>query len=219
MNQEEQIKELQKPLDPKNVRPAPKGKFGEYVDAYHVISEANRIFGEFGWSYAVTRLDLVSEQTVELNGNNGPYQQYRVGYMATVRVDVGGSFREGAAVGVGLGNPNSIADHHESAVKDAETDALKRALRSFGNTLGLALYDKTQANVQAPRDPEAVASSLIDLVKRQAELSALENVKSNQKFADALAWLRADHEKQFATVDAAIAAKEQEFGAMAKDAA
>ena len=48
--------ELQKKLDPKHVKPAPRGKFGDYVDGYHVISEANRIFGEDGWSYEVTRL-------------------------------------------------------------------------------------------------------------------------------------------------------------------
>ena len=31
--------------------------------------------------------------------------------------------------------------------KEAETDARKRALMTFGNPFGLALYDKTQANV------------------------------------------------------------------------
>jgi len=38
--------ELQKKLDPKHVKKAPQGKYGEYVDAHHVITEANRIFGE-----------------------------------------------------------------------------------------------------------------------------------------------------------------------------
>ncbi len=36
---------------------------------------------------------------------------------------------------------------HESALKEAETDAMKRAFMTFGNPFGLALYDKTQANV------------------------------------------------------------------------
>ena len=56
-------------------------------------------------------------------------------------VNIDGVQREGTAVGSGMGNPNSIADHHEAAVKEAETDALKRALRTFGNTFGLALYE------------------------------------------------------------------------------
>lgn len=145
--------ELQKKLDPKHIKPAPRGKFGDYVDGYHVISEANRIFGEENWSYEITRLELVSEQTVELKGNKGPYEQYRVGYLCTVKVRVGDSFKEGAAVGSGVGSPNTVADHHESAVKEAETDALKRALRSYGNTFGLALYDKDKANVGVEEQP------------------------------------------------------------------
>src|SRR5262249_13193550 len=32
-------------------------------------------------------------------------------------------------------------------VKEAETDAMKRALMTFGNPFGLALYDKDQTNV------------------------------------------------------------------------
>ncbi len=33
-------------------------------------------------------------------------------------------------------------------MKAAETDAMKRALATFGNPFGLALYDKTQAGVR-----------------------------------------------------------------------
>jgi len=36
---------------------------------------------------------------------------------------------------------------HESAIKEAETDAMKRAFMTFGNPFGLALYDKQQTNV------------------------------------------------------------------------
>jgi hypothetical protein len=39
---------------------------------------------------------------------------------------------------------------HESALKEAETDAMKRALMTFGNPFGLALYDKEQRNVAPP---------------------------------------------------------------------
>jgi len=38
------------------------------------------------------------------------------------------------------------------AVKAAETDATKRALATFGNPFGLALYDRDQANVTKPRE-------------------------------------------------------------------
>ena len=71
---------LNKKLDPAAVKPPPKGKFGEYVDAYHVISEANRIFGNGGWSYTITRLQETHRAELELMGNNGPYKQFRCSF-------------------------------------------------------------------------------------------------------------------------------------------
>lgn len=143
---EEQRKRLAAPLDPKAIKPPPQGKFGSYVDGFHIVTEANRIFGHDGWSYTITKIDLCSR--VEAKGG----QQIRVGYFCTVRAEAGGVRREGAAVGTGMAKPENEADAHESAVKEAETDALKRALRSFGHTFGLALYDKseTNANIGAP---------------------------------------------------------------------
>lgn len=144
----EQIALLKAPLDPKNVRPPAPGKYGEYIDAHHVISEANRIFGFDGWSYVVTSLELCCRvECVDRNDN----AQIRVAYRCTVRATAGDVTREGAAVGTGIGKPENEGDTHESAVKEAETDALKRALRSFGNPFGLALYDKSDARqVSAP---------------------------------------------------------------------
>jgi hypothetical protein len=40
-----------------------------------------------------------------------------------------------------------LGQAHESALKEAETDAMKRALMTFGNPFGLALYDKKQREV------------------------------------------------------------------------
>ena len=42
----------------------------------------------------------------------------------------------------GWGGDNG--NDHENAVKGAETDAIKRALRTFGNQFGLPLYDKEE---------------------------------------------------------------------------
>lgn len=137
--------ELQQPLDPSAIKPPPQGKFGEYVDGLHVIREANRIFGEDGWSYEVTRLEQTHMAEVDLNGQNGPYKQLRCSFLCAVRVNVDGVIREGTAVGVGSGKPESAGDVIESAVKESETDALKRALRTFGNTFGLALYEKDRS--------------------------------------------------------------------------
>jgi len=187
--------ELQKKLDPRHVRPAPRGKYGDYVDGYHVISEANRIFGEEGWSYEITRLEMVSEQTVDTP--KGP--QYRVGYLCTVKVHVNDtSFKEGAAVGSGVGNPETIADHHESAAKEAETDALKRALRSYGNTFGLALYDAEKANVGVdlpPLDTVAVRDRIKRKVESAESLCELRHVWTLE--SDDLARLKKDDPPKF----------------------
>jgi len=53
--------------------------------------------------------------------------------------------REGSGAGHGIDVDLGLA--HESALREAETDAMKRALMTFGNPFGLALYDKQQRQV------------------------------------------------------------------------
>jgi len=45
--------------------------------------------------------------------------------------------------------PPSYTTCWDAALKEAETDATKRALMSFGNAFGLALYDKQQRQVSS----------------------------------------------------------------------
>jgi hypothetical protein len=56
--------------------------------------------------------------------------------------------REGTGAGGGFGQ--DMGEAHESAIKEAETDAMKRALMTFGNPFGLALYDKDKQEVGRP---------------------------------------------------------------------
>lgn len=161
-----QNKALGAPLDPKHIKQPPKGKFGSYVDGFHIVTEANRIFGYDGWSYCITKLELCS-RVEATDSRGGP--QIRVGYFCTVRAEAGGVFKEGAAVGTGMAKPENEADAHESAVKEAETDALKRALRSFGYTFGLALYDKSGTNenigVEPAEMPDTEWATLVQLTE------------------------------------------------------
>ncbi len=55
--------------------------------------------------------------------------------------------RSTGGCGSGHGRANTPGEAHESALKEAETDAMKRALTTFGNAFGLALYDKEQREV------------------------------------------------------------------------
>ena len=67
-------------------------------------------------------------------------------YTAKVRVSVRAGditiVREGS--GTGEGKAPTPGQAHELALKGAETDATKRALATFGNPFGLALYDREQ---------------------------------------------------------------------------
>ena len=70
-------------------------------------------------------------------------------YIARVRITITAGnrtlIREGSGAGHGIDIDQGLA--HESALKEAETDATKRALMTFGNPFGLALYDKQQRHV------------------------------------------------------------------------
>lgn len=194
MNRETAIKELQKPLDPSAIKPPPQGKYGEYVEALHVIREANRIFGEFGWEYTVKSL---VETNRTLTGD-----KHHVGYMATVAVVVDGVTR--MDVGHGQGHGKSEGDAHDSAVKEAVTDALKRALRTFGNTFGLALYEKDKSKREvgySASDEEINAAcesvdnfgTVADLTAHyQAMKKAAPHVAINQAVIDAFAYRKSE---------------------------
>lgn len=141
----EQIDALKAPLDRSNVaeRKQGGGKVS-YIEGWHAIAEANRIFGFDAWTRETIDLRQLGEPR-EVNGN------MRVDYLARVRITVftdASPFpivREGCGFGQGI--DRDVGQAHESALKEAETDAMKRALMTFGNPFGLALYDKSQSNV------------------------------------------------------------------------
>lgn len=119
-------------------RKGAKGRSLSYIEGWHAIAEANRIFGFGAWSREL--------RTIERLGDYQEDGRWCTSYMATVRVTVGDVVRDGTGYGSGIDHDRGAA--HESAIKEAETDAMKRALMTFGNPFGLALYDKTQANVE-----------------------------------------------------------------------
>jgi DNA repair and recombination protein RAD52 len=154
----DQKTELSKPLSASNVKPPAPGKYGDYIEGWKVIEEANRIFGFDGWTRETVSMIETNREKLTLQGrNNSTYEQWRVGYVAKVRVTVHGVIREGTGFGSGMAKPEALGEAIESAVKEAETDAMKRGLMTFGYPFGLALYDKTQANVteDAPHKPSA----------------------------------------------------------------
>lgn len=174
----EQIKAMQAPLNSAAVKSREQGgRQVSYIEGWHAIAEANRIFGFDGWNRETVLLQETNRDLVTLKGrNDSTYEQWRIGYIAKVRVTVGGIVREGTGYGSGMGKPEAVGDAVEGAIKEAETDAMKRALMTFGNPFGLALYDKTQANVvdeEQQRQFEASVQAHIASIKAATNPEAL----------------------------------------------
>jgi DNA recombination protein Rad52 len=138
-----QVQALSGKLSARHVkhRQAASGMTLAYVEGWHAIAEANRIFGYDAWDRQTMTLKCVWE------GRKGNLEA--CSYIARVRIKVraGESVicREGC--GSGHGSGPSRGEAHESAIKEAETDAMKRALATFGNPFGLALYDRERRGV------------------------------------------------------------------------
>jgi DNA recombination protein Rad52 len=138
-----QIKALSNKLSVKHVRTRQSaGKTLSYIEGWHVIAEANRIFGYDAWDRQTMTVKCVWEGLWR--------NRSACSYIARVRIRVRAGdveiCREGC--GSGHGSGTTPGEAHESAIKEAETDAMKRALTTFGNPFGLALYDKEQQNVR-----------------------------------------------------------------------
>lgn len=167
--------ELQRKLDPSHVKERQQGGSRvSYVEGWHAIAEANRIFGHGEWTRETVDLRCVCERERKIGRDQK--DGWTVTYVARVRVAVAGVVREGAGAGHGIGV--DLGECHESALKEAETDAMKRALMTFGNPFGLALYDKDRANVgrdTPPFLPEAAAERIRKRIDAARTLPDLES--------------------------------------------
>lgn len=140
MFNQEQIKSLESPLDNTRIKTRSKGNTNlSYLEGFDILDTANRIFGYGHWDYAISKLEQVSQE-VNQNQNNV------VCYKAVVQVLVHNNDHSQDVsredVGFGTGIAKTLADAHEGAAKEAITDSIKRAMRSFGNQFGNSLYSK-----------------------------------------------------------------------------
>jgi hypothetical protein len=152
---EPQNKRLAGKLDGKHVRTRElRGRTLSYVEGWHVIAEANRIFGFDGWDRETAWAECIWAETKR--------EPRMCAYAARVRIRVRAGetvvCREGS--GVGHGSGTTLGEAHESALKEAETDAMKRALAAFDNLFGLALYDKEQNGVRRSKSNRAAGQPL-----------------------------------------------------------
>jgi DNA recombination protein Rad52 len=156
----EQLAALAAPLDRAHVKTrSQSGQTLSYVEGWHAIAEANRIFGFGAWDRETLETRCVSERERLIGRQQKP--GWGVTYTARVRIRVGAIVRDGCGAGHGI--DTDLGQAHESAIKEAETDAMKRALMTFGNPFGLALYDKQQREVA---DESAPVPSAAELAKQ-----------------------------------------------------
>ena len=125
-----QVQALRRDLNPRYVRVREAhGRELSYIEGWHAIAEANRIFGHDGWNR-----ETVESKCVLARENRGTFLAI---YIAKVRISVhtdsGMVVREGHGTGEGRGT--SPGDVHDIALKAAETDATKRALATIWETV------------------------------------------------------------------------------------
>ena len=159
-------KALAQPLDPALVsqRKGRAGRKFDYLEGHAVIDQANRIFGYGGWGYGLVgdvtlrQIETVDSQTGEVKVTSA--------YSAPVRVTVAGALPR---TDTGFHDvKDETADGHDTAMKGAVTDGMKRAFRSFGVQFGNGFYGDQQPVNGSPR-PEHVPAQAQATGNRRSE--------------------------------------------------
>ena len=142
---DEQRQALKAKLRYRHVKTRPNNGAGiSYVEGWHAIAEANRIFGYESWDRQTLLPRCLWQETQR--GETACFYSTKV--RITVRAGDVSIVREG--IGTGIGRSAGADTAHDIALKAAETDATKRALATFGNPFGLPLYDKEKRGVTKP---------------------------------------------------------------------
>ena len=149
---EKQLSVLKYDIEPSRIKSRTKGNISlSYVEGFDLIETANKIFGHGNWSYSITSLDQVSQET---NSNQNVVICYKAVVKLTVYSLDHNKHISKEDVGFGTGIAKMLSDAHEGGAKEAVTDAIKRSMRSFGNQFGNSLYDKSR-NHQIQSQPSA----------------------------------------------------------------
>lgn len=138
-----QLRELFGALAWDRVSQTPEGF--SHLQQWDVRRTLLRVFGFGGFDTEILSVDVVREAAVPA-GPHGPRTFsviYRVHQRLTVK-DIHGvplSSHDGVATGVAL-NVASLAEAHDNAVKEADSQSLKRAAVNLGDQFGLSLYNQ-----------------------------------------------------------------------------
>lgn len=132
------------------------GKSLSYLEAWYVIDRLNQVLGTENWSHEIVNII--------------PLQSEKPSYGFHVRLKAKINDMIVTKDGIGYGSDKGTFNAGEMALKEAESDALKRAAMKLGRSLGLALYDKSQEFVG-----EAVAA-----IKQDIKAAKQDNTKAQR---------------------------------------
>lgn len=164
---DEQRKRLNAKMPPEEVatRNGGGGKTLSYIEGWRAIDLMNEIVGAGAWGYECE----AKEEWRELLDDADKGKRWHVTHSARCRVTIVGC-EPIADYGVGHGVERDLGAAIESSLKEAATDALKRCIKSYGNRMGLALYDKEQRNVGVePQPVSREAAGLIEMLTTNPE--------------------------------------------------
>lgn len=146
-----------------------------YVEGWKLINLANETFGFNGWSHSVTHqnIDFVDQVA----------NKYYVGVSAFVKVQLkDGVYHEDIGYGVSEGM-KSKALSLEKARKEAVTDGLKRALKSFGESLGNCISDKDYLKFITKQPKSGTIQYDVNLMRRPGK-TVVRKTKEDQNSSE-----------------------------------
>lgn len=143
---EKQRLELNAPLPTSAIKERKGGgtKALSYVEGWWVIDRLNAILGAGSWSY-----DCDAHEVYRACLNHPEKgERWHVTYVTKCKLWYPGELATPIGDhGVGHGVDRDLGLAIESALKESNTDAVKRCAKSLGRHLGLALYDKAREHV------------------------------------------------------------------------
>lgn len=161
MLEQEQILALNQKLDMSLVEHR-KGSWNKETKSYNMlayitgktaIDTANLIFGYGNWGYKI-----ISQGRDEISDEK---KESGIATIYTCNIELSVKGCEFTFPGDGLGEVTSNNfQGHNKARKEASTDALKRALRHFGQRFGLSLYDEEDEVITPEGEPVKVKNIL-----------------------------------------------------------
>lgn len=143
----EQYQTLMRPLNGSRVaKRSQGGKQLSYLEAWDVKAHLTRIFGFGNWDSETLDSRFIDQREYQSSGEK-PKPMIEVIWSAKMQLTIrDGEGREicrhsETAVGNASGPANMLGEHHDNAVKQAASDALKRCAINLGSQFGLSLYD------------------------------------------------------------------------------